>query len=111
MASLAWDRLLETCCNRQGTDLLFVEGSPPLMRVSDSWRTLQVPPLKIEDIRRLLTEQPKREPDFVADGYACFTFWYREENREWFRVMAFGYPETKMLIASHCPPESVAGIS
>jgi Tfp pilus assembly pilus retraction ATPase PilT len=110
VALLAWDRLLETCCKREATDLLLAEGSPPLIRIRDSWRSLQIPPLKLDDIRRLLAEQPKREPDFVVDGYACFTLWYKEDNKVWFRIMAFGYPETKMLVVSHCPPESLAGI-
>lgn len=105
MVSLAWDRLLETCNNR-GSDILLAPGSKPLIRVPGSWTNLELGALlRPKDIRNMANELfQQRQPDGVLDNWAYFNVAYGE-NYAWFRVFAFGFPKTSMLIISRCPSD------
>jgi hypothetical protein len=95
-----WDRLLETC-HKQGTDLLFVPGSPPLVRTASQWRALELPPLIPEEIRSLATEALKGAPHAETNGYSYCDFWYGDV--EYFRAVAFGFPETTVFMVARLP--------
>jgi len=100
MAKVAWDRLLETCQTRDADVALLVPGSPPLLRVGETWRALGVPAIEKQDVADLVSEL--REPDGQMDGYAYRYFWYR--NVAFFHTMAFGYPDTVALVVSRAAP-------
>lgn len=100
MASLQWDRLLETCCRRDATDLLLIAGSPPMIRLRELWRALQVPPLDIAALQVLADERFGTRPDGEGDGYAYSDFRHDEAR---FRAMAFGHPDTRVLLVSKYP--------
>jgi Tfp pilus assembly pilus retraction ATPase PilT len=106
MASLQWDRLLETCCRSNATDLLLIPGSPPLIRLDELWRSLQVNATHLEEIRALATELLGANPRGRADGYAFSSFRFGKSDR--FRAMAIGFPDTTALVVSRhpYPPES-----
>ncbi len=114
MPSVAWDRLLETCY-RQGAEVaVLVPGSPPLVRVGDTFRALQVPPLAVQDLedmaRELLGDAVKSD----ADGYSYVDFWYG--TLAFYRAMAFGFPSTRALVLSrrkptHPPRDSVPAVN
>jgi Tfp pilus assembly pilus retraction ATPase PilT len=97
MAAIAWDRLLETCCRRHADVMLLTAGCPPMLHIEGIWRTLQTPPLEPGDVKAMATEvlDPKPEQQM---GYAYSDFWYGDVA--FFRAMAFGYPETTLLIVS-----------
>src|SRR3712207_2399379 len=98
MASLAWDRLLETCSSRNASDVLLMPGFAPSIRLQDEVRTLQVPPVEPADLEHLLREIFPAPPAVPAstDEYAYQDFSYGETV--WFRALAFGYPQTKLLL-------------
>ena len=100
MASLQWARLLETCCRRDASDLLLTVGSPPMIRLRESWRALQVPPLDVAALQVLAEERLGTRPDGEADGFAYSHFRYGDAG---FRAMAFGYPDTKLLLVAKYP--------
>jgi Tfp pilus assembly ATPase PilU len=100
MAAIAWDRLLETYYKRGASLALLVQGSPPLLRIGQEWRSLQVPPLTRDSIHALVAERMGKQPPEIIDGYACCDFWYGEIG--FFRAMAFGYPDTTTLVVSQC---------
>jgi hypothetical protein len=74
--SVAWDRLLETCYRRQADVAVLVPGSPPLVRVGDTFRPLQIPPLNVHDLEAMVKERLGDTPELNADGYAYGDFWY-----------------------------------
>jgi hypothetical protein len=99
MSSFDWDRLLETCHTNDADLALLVPGSPPLIRIADSWRALQVPALTSDEIVDLAAQQLHPKPDAQTDdGYAYSDFQYRDVAL--FRAMAFGFPQTKLLVLS-----------
>ena len=102
MPVVAWDRLLETCY-RQGVEVaILMPGSPPLLRVGNTFRSLSVPALDVSDIAAMASEQLANAPEYIADDYRYVDFWYG--NVAYFRVMVFGYPNTKALVLSRCTP-------
>lgn len=98
MATIAWDRLLETCYKRKADAALLCPGSPPLLRIEQAWRSLQVSPLELQDVKAMAAEILRPKPDAETDGYAYSDFWYGDV--EFFRAMAFEFPETKLLVVS-----------
>ena len=97
MAGVAWDRLLETCYRRDADVALVTAGSPPLLKLGEQWRALQMPPLEVDDVTSLASEllRPKQGE---ADGYAYIEFSYGDVAS--YRVMAFGFPATRLLVVS-----------
>ena len=102
MGSVVWDRLLETCLRKDASVVLLVPGSPPLMRIGRVWRGLDVPALSAEDVVDLAAERIRPGRHAQSNGYAYDDFWYRDGA--FFRAMAFGFPETKVLVVSPAPP-------
>ena len=102
MGILAWDRLLETCRQRHADVALLTPGSPPQLRIDQSWRSLQVPPLEPGDVKAMAAEILRPKPDAETDGYAYVDFSYGDDA--FFRAMAFGYPETRLLVVSPTTP-------
>jgi hypothetical protein len=102
MPSVAWDRLLETCYQRGAEVAVLVPGSPPLVRLGDTFRALQVPPLTEQDVQDMARELPGGAPTMNADGYSYVDFWYG--NFVFYRAMAFGFPNTRALVLSRCRP-------
>ncbi len=102
MATIAWDRLLETCYKRKADVALLAPGSPPVVRVDQSWRSLQVSPLEPGDVKAMASEILRPGPEAEADGYAYRDFWFGDVA--FFRAMAFGYPETTLLVVSPTAP-------
>src|SRR4051812_29013684 len=103
MSPLQWDRMLETCYRQDATDLLFVPGPPPMVRLRTSWRALELPPVDAAAVQALANERIGAEPDGRADGYAYSDFSYGDVIR--FRAMAFGYPFTDVLVIARRPTE------
>ena len=103
MPRLAWDRLLETYCRRDASVMLFVPGSPPILHIGQDWRPLQVPPLEAADVVEMAAERMSPAPDGEAAGYAYSDFWYGDVA--YFRAMAFGHPETRLLVVSRTQPD------
>jgi hypothetical protein len=101
MSSVAWDRLLETCLKREAQIALLVPGSPPLLQIGGAWRSVDVPPLSAENVSDLAAERLSPEPDGERDGFAYADFWYGDVA--FFRVMAFGFPQTTLLVVSRTP--------
>jgi Tfp pilus assembly pilus retraction ATPase PilT len=102
MADLRWDRLLETCIRKHATDLLLTSGSPPMVRLRESWRALQTHALDAEAIRALASERLGTTPDGEVDGYAYRDFQYGDPGTR-FRAMAFAYPNTTSLLVAMYP--------
>lgn len=96
MATIQWDRLLETCHRRKASDILLIAGSPPLIRMGESWRALQIPPFTAADIETMAKERLGATLEGESDGYAYSDFSYGDVAR--FRAMAFGYPSTRALL-------------
>lgn len=104
MAAPEWDHLLETLYRRKGADMLLIPGSAPLLRLGKDWRELQTPPLQPEEIQLMAAERlVPRSRVCTATGYAYTDFWH--SNVAYFRIMAFGYPETKMILITPRPSE------
>jgi hypothetical protein len=100
--SVAWDRLLETCYRREAELAVLVPGSPPLVRVGDTFRALQVPPLTVKDLEEMVRERLGETPELNSDGYAHGDFWYGD--LVFYRVLAFGFPNTRALVLNKCKP-------
>src|SRR4051794_34197563 len=94
--AIAWDRLLETVRRREADVALLVPGSPPLIRVGETWRALQLPPTTAEEVVALATERMTPAPQGTGEGYAYADFWFGDVA--FFRVMAFGFPGTHLLV-------------
>ncbi len=105
--TLAWDRLLETWVRRNATDILLSPGTSPLIRLADSWRPLQVPPVDVETIRALASEQLGENPAGREDGYSYSDFGHGDVAR--FRATAFGYPATNVLLIARYPSDGSDG--
>jgi hypothetical protein len=103
MSKLAWDRLLETA-HVHKADLLLVPGSPPLLRMPSHLRSLSVPVLDDQDVISLAREMFSTGASGDGDGYTWFDSRYLHDTNDWFRLMAFGYPQTKFLMVIHIPP-------
>ena len=100
-----WDKLLETAY-RRGSDLLFIGGSPPLLRTKDCFRNLELPSLSTQGVealaKEILVETPS-SPFAVSDGYTYQDF--RHGKVAWFRAMGFGFPNTKLLVIMRLPED------
>ena len=103
MASLQWDRLLETCLRRKASDILLSVGAAPMIRLAESWRSLQVPPVDSATIQALASEQLGESPAGREEGYSYSDFGYGDVAR--FRGTAFGYPATNVLLISRYPSD------
>jgi Tfp pilus assembly pilus retraction ATPase PilT len=107
MASLNWDRLLESCYRRNATDILLSPGASPMIRLAESWRSFQVPPADAATIQALASEQLGANPTGSEEGYSYSDFSYGEAGR--FRATAFGYPATSVLLISRYPSDAGGG--
>jgi Tfp pilus assembly pilus retraction ATPase PilT len=101
MGALQWDRMLETCHKRNGSELLLFPGSPPMIRMRRNWRAMDVPPIDAPTLQALAQELIGKKPDGQADGYTYSEFGYGDMRR--LRAMAFGYPDTRLLIVARFP--------
>lgn len=100
MASLRWDRLLDTCLRERASDLLLTAGSHPMIRLRASWRALSVAPLDAAAVQALAYEALGAKPDGEAEGCAFSDFSYDVWR---FRATAFGHPDTKLLLVAKYP--------
>jgi Tfp pilus assembly pilus retraction ATPase PilT len=107
--ALQWDRLLETCYRRNASDILLSPGASPMIRMAESWRSLQVPPLDAATIQALASKQLGENPVGHEDGYSYADFRFRDMGR--FRATAFGYPTTNVLLISRYPRDASGGDS
>ena len=103
MALLQWDRLLETCYRRNASDILLSPGASPMIRLAESWRALQVPPVDAATIEALAREQLGENPAGHEEGYSYADFAFGDAGR--FRVTAFGYPAASVLLISRYPSD------
>jgi len=94
------DRALETCWKRHGTDIVFAPDNPPLLRTPKGWHAMSIPPLDAAQIRALADERMSPKPDGEEGVYAWKDFRYGDVAS--FRAIAFGYPNTTLLVIS-CP--------
>ena len=101
MASLSWDRLLGTLHRRGAADLLLTSGSPPMIRMPECWRALQTMTLDAAAVQALAGEMLKDRPPAHTDGYAHVDLLYGDATQ--FRILAFGYPDTHLLMVSRLP--------
>jgi Tfp pilus assembly ATPase PilU len=101
MQAPIWDRLLETCSHNDASDLLLVPGSPPLIRLKEEWRVLSLPPLEMDQIRSMVEERMSGCSVAAKDG----SIWWDIQHSDGsiFRISAFGYPETKVLLMARLP--------
>ena len=97
----AWDRLLLTYVHNDASDMLLVPGSPPILRLAKQWRALQIPPLEPADVTEM-TDELLPVMDGESDGYAYGHVWYSDVA--YFRGLAFGYPQTKLLVLTREEP-------
>ena len=105
MATLRWDRLMQTCVNRGGFDILLIPGMPPCLRVANGLRWMEVEPVSPVDIAQMLLELSP--PNRVNEkGYLEFDVPYREHR---FRVSSFGIPSPQFTILMRLPRSEVAG--
>jgi len=100
MAALVWDRLLETLSRNNGTNILLVPGSPPMLQIAQQMQALSVPPLAESDVHALAEEMLSKKVSGTADGYAWVDFNFLHDASAWFRIMAFGYPDTKVVMVT-----------
>jgi hypothetical protein len=98
--ALQWDRLLETCYRQNATDLLLIAGSPVMIRLVESWRSLQTDTLIPADIVAMAAERIGPGPHSTQDGYVFADFSYKNVA---FRAKAFGFPETVMVLIVRYP--------
>lgn len=107
--ALPLKRLLETCYRRNASDILFSPGASPLIRLTESWRSLQVPPVDAATIQALASEQLGDHPAGREEGFSYVDFRYDDAVR--FRITAFGYPATSVLLISRYPSDGPDGDS
>ena len=99
MATMAWDRLMETCVRNRGTDIVLIPGMPPFVRMQAGLRQLMVEPVSAVDIAQMLLELSP--PDQLSpEGYLDFCTPYRGDQ---FRVASFGIPEPRCTILALLP--------
>jgi hypothetical protein len=104
------DRILETCWRQRGTDIVFAPNRRPLLRTDDGWHELQTTPLSHNDIKALAEERLSSRVDGNEGVYSYTDFRYWDVAT--FRAIAFGYPETTLLVIScfhaipYKPPEN-----
>jgi Tfp pilus assembly pilus retraction ATPase PilT len=84
--------------------MLLAPGSPPMLRLDDAWRALQLSPLQAEDVISMAAAQLSPKPQGEKDGYAYCDFSYGDVRVAFYRAMAFGFPETRFLMVSRTPP-------
>jgi hypothetical protein len=114
MAGIPWDRVLETLHRHFASDVMLVPGSPPAVRCrTDGWRFLAVPALDAADVRGMAEELLANRPRTEANGWVHADFWYGDVV--YCRGMAFGYPETTVLLVSRIlepppPGDLVCGV-
>jgi Tfp pilus assembly pilus retraction ATPase PilT len=100
MAALVWDRLLETLSRNNGTNLLLAPGSPPMLQIAQQMQALGVPPLAASDVQALAEEMLSKKVSGTSDGYTWLDLNFLHDAGAWFRIMAFGYPDTKVLMVT-----------
>src|SRR5687768_6866741 len=106
MAAVLLDRLLETCRKRRAYDLVLAPGSKPLLRLASGWHPLQIAPTREEDIRSIADEGMTGGPPDAEEGYSFRDFTYGDE---YFRIAAFGYPDTKLVLITRHGPSAPPG--
>jgi hypothetical protein len=104
MLHLTWERLLETCYHRQAGVAMLVPGSPPVIRIGDTFRSLRLPPLEASELEAFVKDRLSETPNVNSeDGYAYGDFEY--DNRMTYRVMAFAFPKTRALVVNIFNPK------
>ena len=98
-------RVLETCCRLHAADALLTPGSPPLVRHYGVWRSLKSPRVLMSDVVSMAMETVGARPSAGADGYTYTDFNFGNVAR--FRAMAFGYPQTTLLLLVHLSADSL----
>ena len=105
--ALQWDRLLETCYRRNASDILLCPGASPMIRLTESWRALQVLPVDAATIQALARERLGENPAGREEGCSYVDFDYVDAGR--FRATAFGYPGTNVLLISRYSSDGSGG--
>jgi hypothetical protein len=100
MAALVWDRLLETLSRNNGTNLLLVPGIAADAADCAADAGAGVPPLAESDVQALAEEMLSKKVSGTSDGYTWLDFNFLHDPGAWFRIMAFGYPDTKVLMVT-----------
>ena len=102
MPRVAWDRLLLAYVRNNADVLLLVPGSPPILRIGEEWRALQLPPLEPADVSGM-TDELLAVTEGQGGGYAYGHVWYGDVA--YFYALAFGYPQTTLLVLSRQEPD------
>jgi hypothetical protein len=102
--SMRLDRFLETCCRRKGTDIVFAPNRRPVLRTNDGWMEFQSDTVSPSGIKALADDRLSVRVDGNVEVYAYSDFRYGDEAT--FRAIAFGYPDTNLLVISRidCDP-------
>jgi hypothetical protein len=108
MASLAWDRFLETMLRRKADLALFFAGSAPLIPMNGSFRALQIAAMTSADLAAFADAQTHGQSEDHHDGYRYTDFWYGDALH--LRLMIFDYPDPHRLVVTvlarlDLPPE------
>lgn len=83
MLDLRLDRLLETCGRRNGTDVLLIDGRPPMVRLGDGLREMQTGPVSGVVLDAVVADAagPADWRDRLARGDGVsFDYAYRSET-------------------------------
>src|SRR5579871_5391266 len=96
MAAFSWDRLFRTCIQLSASDILFVAGRPPYLRLPRGLYALDLAPLSAEEIGALLRELAPLPESPSRSGYYNFEASYQDECH--FRVASFGLPAPHFTI-------------
>jgi hypothetical protein len=67
-------------------------------------RALQIAPLDDEQVTSLASEVLSGHVPHVDNGVTSVEFPYVDEPNTWFRLMAFGHPQTRAVVVSRLPP-------
>ena len=95
---LEWNRLMQTCVNRKGSDILLIAGMRPFLRIPKlGLSEFQVAPITAEEIATLLSELSKWQKEKRKDGLSQFDVPFQKPT--WFRVVSFGGANPQMAIA------------
>ena len=81
--------------------MLLAPGAPPMIQIDGLWRSMSTEMLTPADLVALGNERLGLKPDGITNGYAYLDFSYGDVAR--FRVMAFGYPRTTLLLLARWP--------
>lgn len=95
-----WDILLETCVKRKATDILLSPGAAPMIRLAESWRSLQVTPEDAEKMQATAGEHLAHNPE-LKDGYSYAEIHHKDMTP--FRVTAVGNPANHVVLISRLP--------